>query len=59
MEHSSSNDVKKESPIKLIKMKPSLFENFDESASNQILAFKKTIVTVTDKFLSRIKMDSV
>jgi|688.fasta_scaffold2522398_1 hypothetical protein len=57
MEHSSSNVVKMESPIKLIKMKPSLSENFDESVLESILAFKKTITNVTDKYVARIKID--
>lgn len=59
MEYSSCSDVKVESPVKLIKMKPSLSENFDESAFCQIETFKKNMVTVTDKFTARIKMDSV
>ena len=57
MEHSSSNVFKTESPIKLIKMKPSLSENFDESVLESILAFKKTITNVTDKYVARIKID--
>lgn len=59
MKNSRSNSFLKESPIKLTKKKPVRAENVVESPSETILAFKKTIVTVTDKYIDRIKIDPV
>ena len=59
MMDSSSTEFSKESQIKLTKKKPIRAENVVESPSETILAFKKTITTVTDKYLDRIKINPV
>ena len=59
MKDSRSTDFSKESPIKLTKKKPIRAENVVESPSETILGFKKTITTVTDKYLERIKINPV